>query len=184
MDQAKCIEEIRELPSYEKVFLDITTMLVYISDVCNGGCEFEFTEKILLEQAAAERRGSALKTISPNMTDRLLVTCQSAMDDYWGIVNVMAGEEETRRARELSDRITVVADTMSARFASLAASGQIKERSKVIFGTADCLKCEILTSNEGFVRAAAAQDIHIPAILHQPRALSEQKKVQGSKHSQ
>lgn len=171
------MRQVLETPADAKIFLDITTMLVYISDVCNGGCHFDFMEKILIEQAMAERQLSALEAINPTMADRKLVTCQSAMDDFWGIVEVMGGREETKRAGELAERITIVPDMMSPRFAHMAESGQIRERSKLIFGTADLLKSEILTSNEGFIRAAAAQNIHIPAILHQPRALSEKKKI-------
>lgn len=35
--------------------LDITTMLAYISNVCNGGCNWKFLEPILTEQADKER---------------------------------------------------------------------------------------------------------------------------------
>lgn len=176
-DATTLIQKIQETPSDQKVFLDITTMLVYVSDLCNGGCAYEFVEPVLCKQAADEKQSSALLSISAHMEGRMLVTCQSALDDYWAIVDLMGGREEKKRARELVDRLTVVPDCVSSRFSSLLESGQIRERSKVIFGAADLLRCEILTSNEGFVRAAAAQNIHIAAVLHQPRALSEEKKI-------
>lgn len=152
-------------------------MLVYVSDVCNGGCHFEFREKVLSEQAAAERHKSALDSILPYMEGRTLITCQSAVDDYNSIVGLLGGVDEKSRARELIERLTIVPDCVSRKFSDLAESGQIKGRSKLIFGSADMLRCDILTSNEGFVRAAAGQGIHISAMLHEPRALSEQKKL-------
>ena len=60
---------------------------------------------------------------------------------------------------------------------------QIKERSKIIFGTADKLRCKIMTSNDGFIRAAAAQGVTVAAITHQSRALSEQKRLEESAKS-
>lgn len=173
------MRKLRKLPTDQKAFLDITTMLVYVSDVCNGGCDFQFRESILAEQAAAEREKSALVSILPNIEGKTLITCQSALDDYQGIVNLLGGSQEKERAQELISQLVIVPDCVSSKFFSLAESGQIKGRSKVIFGTADTLRCDILTSNEGFIRAAAGQGIHISAILHEPRALSEQKKLQN-----
>ncbi|XP_067948509.1 UPF0415 protein C7orf25 homolog [Watersipora subatra] len=171
------IKDIQNLSRDQKIFMDITTMLVYVSDLCNGGCDKQFAESVLTKQAAEERQLPALDVILPHMTNKKLVTCQSALDDYWGIVNIMAGPREKARAKSLCDQMVVVPDCISSRFSSLVVSGQIRERSKVIFGAADMLHCMILTSNEGFIRAAAAQNIHIAAIVHQPRALSEEKTI-------
>ena len=57
---------------------------------------------------------------------------------------------------------------------------QIKERSKIIFGTADKMRCNILTSNEAFIRAATAQGVTVSAIIYQSRALSELKRLEES----
>lgn len=175
--KADLLYRIQHMPSNKKVFLDITTMLVYVSDLCHGGCHHDFTEPVLAKQAADELELSALNAISPYMCGRTLVTCESALHDYWNIVTMMGGPDEKLRAQDLVDKLTVVPDCVSTRFSNLAASGQIRERSKLIFGAADLLHCDILTSNEGFVRAAAAQNIHISAVFHQPRALSEEKKL-------
>lgn len=165
------------MPKNKKIFLDITTMLAYISDLCNGGCNDTFNEAVLSKQATDERELPALTAVTPFLSDRKLMTCQSALDDFWSIVNIMAGKGEKRRAQLLTDQLVVVPDCISNRFTTLITSGQIKDRSKVIFGTADMVRSEILTSNERFIRAAAAQNIHISANLHQPRALSEKKKL-------
>lgn len=42
--------------------LDITTLLAYVSNVCNGSCNWKFQEPILTEQAEKERE-SPLKPI-------------------------------------------------------------------------------------------------------------------------
>lgn len=161
----------------DKVFLDITSMLVYVSDICNGGANFEFSEKVLCKQAAQERERSALDKIRPHVDSKTLVSCQSAIGDFENIVHLLGGPEEKKRAAELMPHLTIVPDCISARFESLSESGQIRPRSKLIFGTADMLKCPILTSNEGFIRATAGQDIHISAYIHEPRALSERKRL-------
>ena len=44
----------------EKVNLDITTLITLVSSVTNGGCHFEFSEKVLAQQAAEERREPVL----------------------------------------------------------------------------------------------------------------------------
>lgn len=152
-------------------------MLVYISDVCNGGNFYDFNEKILVDQALQEKEKSALDKILPNFKGRTLISCKSAIDDFHSIVSVMGGPAEKQRSEELIKKLTIVPDCVSQRYANLATSGQIRYRSKVIFGCADTLKCDILTSNERFVRAAAGQGIHVPVIIHQPRALSEQKRI-------
>ena len=40
-----------------------------------------------------------------------------------------------------------------------------------------------MTSNDGFIRAAAAQGVTVAAITHQSRALSEQKRLEESAKS-
>ena len=44
-----------DLGNVSTLNLDITTMLAYISNVCNGGCNWKFIEPILTEQAEKER---------------------------------------------------------------------------------------------------------------------------------
>lgn len=176
-ERDEIVRTVQQIASDKKAFFDITTMLVYVSDVCNGGNFYDFREKVLEKQAVQEKQKSALATILTYMEDKTLVTCQSALDDFNGIVSILGGPEERIRSEKLAERLTVVPDCMSPRFANLTESGQIRSRSKVIFGSADTLKCSILTSNEGFVRAAAGQGIHISTMIHEPRALTEQKRI-------
>jgi len=172
------IGQLTSVPSNQKIFLDITCMLVYISHTCNGGCDYPFEDEVLLKQAQEEREGSALQRITPYFDgSRVLISCQSAVNDYRTIVRLSGGPNEQTRAAALLKLLTIVPDCVSQRFLELRPSSQIKQRSQIIFGTADKLACDILTSNIGFVRAASGQGIEIPAIIHESRALSEQKSL-------
>lgn len=56
------VSVFRELspPKINKLNLDITTLISYVSNVCHGACNFEFGEPILSQQAAEERREKLL----------------------------------------------------------------------------------------------------------------------------
>ena len=57
---------------------------------------------------------------------------------------------------------------------------KIKERSLAIFGTGDHLKVLTVTANSGFVRAARGQGLDLGVILHESRALTEDKMQFGT----
>jgi hypothetical protein len=48
----------------DRVNLDITTLITLVSSVTHGGCHFEFSEKILAQQAAEERREAVLPKLT------------------------------------------------------------------------------------------------------------------------
>ncbi|XP_067934883.1 UPF0415 protein C7orf25 homolog [Watersipora subatra] len=174
------VARIIALPTDKKVFLDVTTLVIYVSDVCNGGESFDFKDSMMAEQAEQERAIPVKPFIEEHFNDRLLVTCQAALDNYKSFMQLLGGKKEQVRAEELLKRVTVVPNDMSEKFSKLKEHGKIKERSKQIFGTADKLRCNILTSNESFLRAAAAQGVTVSAIVHQSRALSELKRLEES----
>lgn len=173
------IKAVADMSMDKKIFLDITAMLLCISDVCNGGNFYDFDEKVLAQQAYQEKEKPALKAVQVQMEGRELVSCRSAVDNFSSIVGTLAGAEEKRRSEQLKERLIIVPDCMSEKFERIIESGQIRARSKTIFGSADTLKCQVLTSNAGFVRAVANQGIHISSVIHAPRALSEQKRVKA-----
>ncbi|XP_078320372.1 UPF0415 protein C7orf25 homolog isoform X2 [Crassostrea virginica] len=57
----------------EKVNLDITTLITLVSSVTNGGCHFEFSEKVLAQQAAEERREPVLPKLKQFLHEILAI---------------------------------------------------------------------------------------------------------------
>ncbi|XP_065608522.1 UPF0415 protein C7orf25 homolog [Cyrtonyx montezumae] len=158
-----------------RVNLDITTLITYVSALSYGGCYFIFKEKVLTEQAAQERRERVLPQLEEFMEGKELFACESAVRDFQSILETLGGPGEKERAALLVKRISVVPDQPSDRALRLVASSKINSRSLTIFGTGDTLKAITMTANSGFVRAAANQGIKFSVFVHQPRALTESK---------
>ncbi|NXP62839.1 CG025 protein, partial [Chloropsis cyanopogon] len=158
-----------------RVNLDITTLITYVSALSYGGCYFVFKEKVLTEQAAQERRERVLPQLKEFMEGKELFACESAVRDFQSILETLGGPGEKERAALLVKRINVVPDQPSDRALGLVSSSKINSRSLAIFGTGDTLKAVTMTANSGFVRAAANQGVRFSVFVHQPRALTESK---------
>ncbi|XP_025018886.1 UPF0415 protein C7orf25 homolog isoform X2 [Python bivittatus] len=158
-----------------RVNLDITTLITYVSALSYGGCYFVFKEKVLTEQALQERGESVLPQLEEFMKGKELFACESAIKDFQIILETIGGPGEKYRATLLMDRINVVPDQPSERASRLVPSSKINSRSLIIFGTGDTLKAITMTANSGFVRAAANQGVKFSVFVHQPRALTESK---------
>lgn len=63
--------------------------------------------------------------------DKELYVCQTAVNDFMAILETLGGENEKKRAKELLDKCTLVADQPSMRSQNLPQTGKIRERSKV-----------------------------------------------------
>ncbi|XP_033021620.1 UPF0415 protein C7orf25 homolog [Lacerta agilis] len=169
-----------------RVNLDITTLITYVSALSYGGCYFIFKEKVLSEQAVQERKESVLPLLEGFMKGKELFACESAVKDFQVILETLGGAGEKSRALLLLERINVVPDQPSERALRLVPSSKINSRSLAIFGTGDALKAITMTANSGFVRAAANQGVRFSVFVHQPRALTESKESSATplpKHS-
>ncbi|XP_015674843.1 UPF0415 protein C7orf25 homolog [Protobothrops mucrosquamatus] len=160
-----------------RVNLDITSLITYISALNYGGCYFIFKEKVLTEQALQERCESVLPQLEEFMKGKELFACESAIKDFQIILETIGGPGEKYRATLLMDRIHVIPDQPSERALRLVPSSKINSRSLIIFGTGDTLKAITMTANSGFVRAAANQGEKFSVFIHQPRALTEIKEA-------
>ncbi|XP_060103657.1 UPF0415 protein C7orf25 homolog [Heteronotia binoei] len=158
-----------------RVNLDITTLITYVSALSYGGCHFIFKEKVLTEQAVQEREESVLPSLEEFMKGKELFACESAVRDFQVILETLGGPGEKNRAALLLERVNVVPDQPSERALQLVLSSKINSRSLTIFGTGDTLKAVTMTANSGFVRAAANQGVKFSVFIHQPRALTESK---------
>ncbi|KAF7644612.1 hypothetical protein LDENG_00219020 [Lucifuga dentata] len=159
----------------QRVNLDITTLITYVSSLSHGCCHFTFREHVLTEQAAQERHDKVLPRLDDFMKGKELFACRSAVDDFQLILDTLAGSGEKERARQLLARLRVVDDQPSERTVLLTPSAKINRRSLMIFGTGDSLRAVTMTANSRFVRAATNQGVRYSVFIHQPRALTEGK---------
>uniref|UniRef100_A0A1B6JV62 DUF1308 domain-containing protein n=1 Tax=Homalodisca liturata TaxID=320908 RepID=A0A1B6JV62_9HEMI len=155
--------------------LCVTTMIAYVSSLTNGGCNKEFNEPLLNQQAEWERARPVKPFLDNLFSGKDLLCCATAVEDFKSIVNIVGGEEEKSRAAELLSRITVVPDLP---FTDLRPTGKIKERSLLIFGTGHAHKAVTVTANKGFVQAAKQKGARFAVVIHESRALSECKEHQ------
>lgn len=159
----------------QRVNLDITTLITYVSSLSHGRCHFTFREPVLTEQAAQERRQRVLPQLDAFMEGKQLFACSAALRDFQTILDTLGGPGEKERARRLMARLQQVEDQPSERSLRLTPSAKINKRSLMIFGTGDALRAVTMTANSRFVRAAANQDVRYSVFIHQPRALTEGK---------
>ncbi|XP_062843875.1 UPF0415 protein C7orf25 homolog [Trichomycterus rosablanca] len=159
----------------QRVNLDITTLITYVSSLSHGNCHFTFKEHVLTEQASQERQDKVLPKLDAFMHGKELFACHSAVHDFQTILDTLGGPGERERAKALLARLTMVPDQPSERTQRLVASSKVNHRSLMIFGTGDTLQAVTMTANSGFVRAAANQGVRFSVFIHQPRALTEGK---------
>ncbi|XP_016128088.1 UPF0415 protein C7orf25 homolog [Sinocyclocheilus grahami] len=158
-----------------RVNLDITTLITYVSSLSHSNCHFTFKEVVLTEQAAQERHEKVLPRLEEFIKGKELFACHSAVEDFRVILDTLGGLGEKSRAEELLARLKVVPDQPSERTQRLVMSSKVNRRSLMIFGTGDTLRAITMTANSGFVRSAANQGVRYSAFIHQPRALTEGK---------
>ena len=118
---------IAKMSTEEKVFLDVTSMVIFVSDVCNGGDYFEFEDAEMKTQAEQERKTPVREFLKPYFDNCLLVTCDSALKNFLDFTKLLGGEEENKRAEELAKRLTVVPDNMSERFQRVIKRGRVSD---------------------------------------------------------
>ncbi|XP_029381246.1 UPF0415 protein C7orf25 homolog [Echeneis naucrates] len=159
----------------ERVNLDITTLITYVSSLSHGRCHFTFREHVLTEQAAQERRVQVLPQLDAFMAGKELFACRAAVSDFQLILDTLGGPGEKERAQKLLSRLHLMDDQPSERTLRLTPSAKVNQRSLTIFGTGDSLKAVTMTANSRFVRAAANQGVRYSVFIHQPRALTEGK---------
>uniref|UniRef100_A0A8C7XHU0 Chromosome 7 open reading frame 25 n=1 Tax=Oryzias sinensis TaxID=183150 RepID=A0A8C7XHU0_9TELE len=159
----------------QRVNLDITTLITYVSSLSHGRCHFTFREPVLTEQAAQERHQQVLPQLDAFMEGKELFACRAAVQDFQVILDTLGGPGEKERAQKLLARLQVVEDQPSERTLCLTPSAKINHRSLMIFGTGDQLRAVTMTANSRFVRAATNQGVRYSVFIHQPRALTEGK---------
>jgi hypothetical protein len=170
-----------EAAAVTKVNLDITTLIALTSNVCNGACNFVFTDDILTQQAAEERLHPSLLILQRHLNNKQLLVCESALNDFMAILNVVGGPAEKERAHRLLETLTIVTDCPSPRAQQLRVTSHIKSRALTIFGTGDSHQAATATANHRFVRAASQAGVDFVVFVHPARALTECKEKTATK---
>ncbi|XP_037937033.1 UPF0415 protein C7orf25 [Teleopsis dalmanni] len=176
-----CNEVVSLTPS--TLNLDITTLLAYISSLCNGGSNFTYTDQFLIEQAEKERQTPLKPVLDELFAGKRLICCEIAYKSFQDIINLIAGPVELQRATELMKRVEILPDIteIPEELATLKLSGQINQRSLKIFAFGINMKALTVTSNKAFIRSAKMQGINVPVFTHQARALTELKEASATK---
>uniref|UniRef100_A0A1B0A5B3 DUF1308 domain-containing protein n=1 Tax=Glossina pallidipes TaxID=7398 RepID=A0A1B0A5B3_GLOPL len=177
LEQPSDAADASDLSNVSTLNLDVTTLLAYISNVCNGSCYWKFQEPILTEQAEKERDTPLKPILDKLFTDKRLICCKTAYKSFEDIVSLLGGPQEKQRAEEFTKRIEILSDVTEIpdELSSIKFSGKINERSLLIFAFGMHMKALTVTSNKAFVRSAKMQGVNVPVFTHQARALTESK---------
>lgn len=123
--------EVKNMDQQKKIFLDVTSMVIYVSDVCNGGASFKFKDTIMAEQAVQELETPVMPIIQEFIESRMLVTCATALENFKENIDARGGADEKKRAIELVKKLTVVPDLVSDRFLKLKTGGKVRIYSSI-----------------------------------------------------
>lgn len=184
-----------------KINLDVSAMLAYVSSVTNGSCKkYVFSVPVLTQQAEWESKRPVKPILDSYFKDKKLYCCETARASFVEIVQTVGGPNERIRAQEFLKKIIVLPDNATAidtmetnanaevfnnvQFTSdktLTVGGKIRERSLTIFTFGDRIQAVTVTANDGFVRAAKQQGINFVVFVHESRALTEQKETKAVK---
>lgn len=122
-----------------QVFLDVTSMVILVSDVCNGGADFPFADPSMAEQAQMERTDPVSQMLAKIIDGKELYTCETAVSNFKSFMSMLGGEGEKRRAEDLLGRLNIVEDGMSDRFADLKVGGKVKLKLECLCEPRYCL---------------------------------------------
>ncbi|CAI5441692.1 unnamed protein product [Caenorhabditis angaria] len=158
------------------VNLDVSAVFVLISNMTHeNGTNHKFASTLLEQQAEQERKISAREELLPQIQDRRWVMCKTAFDSVNRIMKTVSGEQEKIRWEKLAKNIQVYEDCISERTKKLKESDRINNRNLIIFGSGDYYRAITVTANKHFLSSAYHQGVSFDAIIHESRALSEQK---------
>lgn len=169
--------EIENLKSNnDTINIDITTMIAYVSELSNGGTKSVFNDKFLDMQAEEERSNPIIKVIDQILEGKKLIACQTAVESFEEIIKILGGTNEIRRAKEFLAKLQILPDLENVQnVLKVELTSHIKERSRKIFAFGIYHSAVTVTSNFGFARAIKMQNVEVPMIFHNARALTEMK---------
>ncbi|XGW12018.1 hypothetical protein V3C99_013024 [Haemonchus contortus] len=167
-----------ELSRPPPINLDVSAVFVLISNMTHeNGTNHVFDSVLLSQQAEMERKTPARKQLLSQIEGRDWIICRTAYDSVRDILSTVGGESEKKRMEELFSKVRLVEDAISEKTTTLKPSDRINQRSLIIFGSGDYYRAVTATANKHFVSSAYHQGVSFDVILHESRALSEQKEL-------
>lgn len=155
--------------------------MAYVSSLTNGSCNWKFNEEILTEQAIRENECHVKEYLDKAFEGKELIACETAIESFLTILKTVGGENEKKRSEAFLNRIkalpdlTVNEETEILERYKLQISGKIRERTYKIVAFGLHHEAITVTANKGAIEAAKMQGVSIPSIVHEARALTEQK---------
>jgi hypothetical protein len=162
-----------QIPYGDVINLDITTLICIVSELTNGGCDFEFQDSILAFQAKEERKSSIMIDLDKIMKGRTWIVTKTALNAFHTIIDLLGGKNERDRADKLLQKVKVVEDDPSEKI--LALGKKLEEKHRNVFGTGDKMKIVTVTGNHKMIHTLKNSGISIRVFIHGARALTETK---------
>ncbi len=113
--------------------------------------------------------GSPIRHQIRNMIgNRQIVMTQTAADEALDAASRLAGPKEQERFLRFLDRVEIISDNPSQRALNLKTTRKVGDADKIIFGTADNMGIQTITSDAKFLKGASAQGVDFDALVHDP----------------
>lgn len=115
--------------------------------------------------------------------DKQLIACEMAKTSFLEILDVVGGPNEKARAAEFLKNVQFHRDLADSEVDALWTSnrlsvvGKIRDRTYHILAFGLHHRALTVTANKGAIEAARQQGMNIPCVIHEARALSEQKQA-------
>lgn len=119
----------------------------------------------------------------PFCPDKILIASETAKNSFLEILNVVGGPNEKQRSDEFLKKVEIYRDLTQDEIDSLwslnrlSVAGKIRDRTFQILAFGLHHKALTVTANKGAIEAARQQGMNIPCVIHDARALSEQKQA-------
>lgn len=178
------VETENDVVYMKKLNLDVTTMMAFVSNLTCETCDCSFKEPILKDQAQREKIAPTKRFLDETFDGKELIACETAINSFLDILSTVGGKKEKSRASQLLKTITVLPDLSEHEENIYWSDHKLKMGKKITKRTFKIItfgmfhKAITVTANKSAVEAAKKQGIFIPAVIHEARALTEQKQLE------
>ncbi|QPI50217.1 DUF1308 domain-containing protein [Massilia antarctica] len=103
-----------------------------------------------------------------------MIMTETTAAEFTNIYSKIGGTKEAARAQRFMEKVKIVPDNLSVQAQNLKVTNSVGANDIKIFGTADQLGIQTLTSDAKFLRGTKAQGVDFDAYLHPPVSLTGQ----------
>jgi len=166
----------------EKLLLDVTTVITYISDICNDsniknryGDEWNKKSKLIYNQIIDEEKDPILPKLKKLFTDKELIVPMTALDKAKSLIENYGSTLEQKNLNDFVSKLTIVDDDPSDRIKDLNRKYWSK-LNKSVFGTADKMNIKVVTGNVNAINSLINDlDLDLDYIAHRSRCFVGKK---------